>query len=117
MTNEVLHHPESPNAEATNNFHLASLYHQLLVKRFNQFNLALDDNHETGIKVFNGGQNLQFHLTGIMHADPSLISFQGVTVQGSPIEVLQHVSQVNIILVTLPRLNMDKPKQVFEFTQ
>jgi len=117
MTTEALLYRQSNKIDTSYKPQLASTYHQLLVSRINDFNLGLDDDHEAGIKVFNGGQSLQFHLTGLMHADPSLISFSGATIQGSPIEIIQHISQVNIILVKLPRLEADKPKIVFEYTR
>jgi hypothetical protein len=47
------------------------------------------------------------------YADPFLISFTGETDAGEPIELIQHVSQISILLTTVPRLHPEKPKGEF----
>ena len=49
------------------------------------------------------------------YADPSLISFSGETDAGEPLEVIQHVSQLSLVLTTLPRLHPEQPKADFRF--
>ena len=49
------------------------------------------------------------------YADPSLISFSGETDAGESLEVIQHVSQLSLVLTTLPRLHPEQPKADFRF--
>jgi hypothetical protein len=47
--------------------------------------------------------------------NPSLISFQGRTDDGQPVELIQHVSQISILLMKLKRPDPSKPKRKIGF--
>lgn len=88
----------------------ASEFHERLVKWINNFDASLDEKHEVGIRLVNFGQTVVFHLENLGYWNPSLISFSGKTDSGDPVELIQHVSQISILLMKLPRKDPGKPK-------
>lgn len=94
----------------------ASDFTTRLVKWIEAFELTLDPQHEVGARLVNFGQAVTIHLQAVGHWDPSLIKFRGVTETGEPVELIQHVSQINVLLVKLPRLDPTKNKRPIGFT-
>jgi hypothetical protein len=99
------------NAQAN----LASAFHNRLVQWIKKFDASLDDQHEVGVRLVNFGQAVVFHLEDLGYYNPSLISFTGKTEDGDPVELIQHVSQISILLMKLPRQDMSQPKRRFGF--
>src|SRR5579862_3859749 len=82
----------------------ASAFYQRLVEWINGFDESLDNEHEVGIRLVSFGQAMVvFHLEDLGYWNPSLISFRGKTDEGQPVELIQHVSQISILLMKLPR--------------
>jgi len=106
--------PRNPlivNAEAN----YASEFYERLTKWITRFDADLDETQEVGVRLVNFGQTIVFHLKDISYWNPSLISFTGVTDQGQPVELIQHVSQISILLMSLPRQNPQDPKAAIGF--
>lgn len=93
----------------------ASEFHRRLVDWITKFDEALDPEQEVGVRLVSFGQTLVFHLHSISYWNPSLITFIGVTEEGNPVELIQHVSQISILLTTLPRANPDEPRRSIGF--
>lgn len=91
----------------------ASEFARHIFNKIQAYDETLDEAHEVGIRLVSSGQTLTFHFGGMGYADPSLISFTGETDAGEPLELIQHVSQINLLLTTLPRLHPEKPKAKF----
>jgi hypothetical protein len=98
--------PTNPN--------LASEFHHRLISWINDFHRGLDDKHEVGARLVNFGQSVTFHIDDIGYWNPSLISFVGKTESGEPVELVQHVSQISILLIAMKR-NEDSPKRPIGF--
>ncbi|MEH1858336.1 MAG: DUF6173 family protein [Nostoc sp.] len=98
---------------ASTNF--ADNFYSQLVDWINEFNRTIDDNFEVGVRLVNFGQTYVFHLLDIGFSNPSLIIFYGLTEQNEPVQLIQHVNQISILLLKLPRKEPDKPKKVFGF--
>jgi hypothetical protein len=78
----------------------------------------LDTEHEVGAMLASFGQTVQISITGIGHVGKKLIKFTGVLVgNGSPVELLQHVSQISFLLVSVPKENPEEPKRQIGFIQ
>ena len=106
--------PPNPLVEhAKDNY--ASEFHDRLSSWIRTFDQGLDENHEVGIRLVSFGQTVTFHLTDIGFWNPSLISFNGFGENGEPVELIQHVSQISILLTKLPRLHLDHNKVPFGF--
>ena len=106
--------PVSPLVAVTE-ANYASEFHKRLVKWINGFDAALDESHEVGARLVSFGEKVIFHLRDINYWNPSLISFVGVTDDGNPVELVQHVSQISILLMKLPRKDSSKPKTPIGF--
>jgi hypothetical protein len=94
----------------------ASEFHRRLAKWVKEFDATLDDTCEVGIRLVSFGQTVIFHLQNIGFWNPSLISFAGVTDAGEPVELIQHVTQISLLLMKLPRKDPEKPKQAIGFS-
>jgi hypothetical protein len=106
-------HPVQSVAESN----YASEFHARLVKWINDFDQGLDAEHEVGIRLVNFGQTIQFHLKEVGFWNPSLMIFYGTTLEGDPVELVQHVTQISVLLVRLPRLDPSKPKHRMGFNR
>jgi Family of unknown function (DUF6173) len=93
----------------------ASEFYERLMQWFNDFDASLDQAHEVGVRLVSFGEAFVFHLRNIGYWNPSLISFVGVTEDGEPVELIQHVSQISVLLMKLPRKDASKPKQPIGF--
>jgi hypothetical protein len=93
----------------------ASEFHNRLAKWINEFNSSLDEQHDVGIRLVNFGQTVVFHLARLGYWNPSLMWFAGTTDNGDPVELIQHVSQISILLMKLPRRDPTKPKTPIGF--
>ncbi|HEV7298048.1 MAG TPA: DUF6173 family protein [Tepidisphaeraceae bacterium] len=115
----ILPHPVEIPADllrGPKDYNLASEFHSRLIKWINDFDQSLDNAHEVGVKLVSFGQSVIFHLKDIGYWNPSLISFSGETEGGEPVELIQHVSQISILLMKLPRKNPEAPKQPIGFS-
>ena len=88
----------------------ASEFHKQLVLWIEDYNAKLDDEHEVGIRLVSFGQTIVFHLEKMGYSNPSLIMFIGKTENGDPVELVQHVSQISVLLMKLQRRDNSKPK-------
>jgi Family of unknown function (DUF6173) len=94
---------------------LASEFQRRLVEWITDYDKSLDDAHEVGVKLVSFGQSITFRLYNVGYWNPSLMRFYGISEDGSPVELIQHVSQISILLMTLPRQNPSKPKRPIGF--
>jgi hypothetical protein len=94
---------------------LASAFYKRLATWISQYDAALDPEHEVGVRLVSFGQSVVFKLVDMSYWNPSLIRFDGVKDDGSPISLVQHVSQISILLTTLPRKDPSKEKKPFGF--
>jgi len=99
--------PQNPN--------LASEFHKRLINWINDFHQSLDDEFEVGVRLVNFGQTVTFHIEDIGYWNPSLISFTGKTEAGEPVELIQHVTQISILLMKMKRIDPQQPKKPIGF--
>ncbi len=121
--NNIFHENMIRNAEAeaqrqvsiSGNF--ANEFHKRLIVWINEFHRGLSDEYEVGGQLASFGKNIEFHFTDISYWNPSLISFIGVLEDGSPVELVQHVSQINVLLIRKKRLSPEVPKRPIGFAE
>ncbi|MGE0536209.1 MAG: DUF6173 family protein [Pirellulales bacterium] len=80
-----------------------------------EFDAALDQEHEVGVRLVSFGREVVFHIRDLGYYNPHLIVFHGVMEDGSAVQLVQHVSQISFLLMVLKRTNPDTPKQPFGF--
>lgn len=82
--------------------YLAHGYVDVLLAQIRQFKATIAPK-EVGVQIAGFGPNgLTIYLDGLKHADPALITFCGTTREGDPIEVIQDVAHINLVLLGLP---------------
>lgn len=106
---------QMPRIEIPVDQNLASEFHKRLIKWIQDFDKELDQEFEVGVRLVNFGQTVTFHLENIGYWNPSLISFSGFTENGEPVELIQHVSQISILLLKMKRKDPEKPKRSIGF--
>jgi Family of unknown function (DUF6173) len=87
--------PRDPN--------LASEFRSRLLAWIHEFELGLDSDTEVGARLVSFGQSVTFHLESIGFQNPSLLRFDGVTEDGRRIQLIQHVSQISVLLTSVPK--------------
>lgn len=85
-----------------------------LAHMIDQFNEGLDAEHEAGAQLVNFG-GMVVSLVEIGYWDPALIWLRGFAENGAPIELIQHVHQINIALMAVRRPDPQKPKRKIGF--
>lgn len=95
---------------------LASEFYNRLRLWIEEYESSLDSEHEVGARLVNFGQSIVFHLESIGYWNPSLISFSGTSETGEPVQLIQHVSQISVLLMKLPKKDPNLPKKVIGFS-
>lgn len=119
MASSVLQNLNIPDVskilEEERDSHRASGFNKRLVQWINDFHRSLDENYEAGACLTTFGQSVTFHIENIGYWNPALISFKGFTEEGNPVELIQHISQISILLVKLKRKKLAEPKRPIGF--
>lgn len=73
-----------------------------LKREVERFQRGLDEEHEMGMLMAGGIGAI--HLRSIKPVDPDLFVFDGLDESQRDVRVIQHYSQVSLVLVALPKL-------------
>ena len=95
----------------------ASEFCKKLYTEINEFDSNLNAEDEVVARLVNFGEIIQFGIESIGFSDPSLIIFSGHTSDGSHVQLVQHVSQISILLLSAKRPDPEKPKFPIGFRQ
>src|SRR5262249_37307458 len=69
------------------------------------FESRLDQEHEIGARLVAFGQAVTFHIQSMGYWGPDIITFYGVNDNKEPVQLIQHVSQLNVLLVAMKKLD------------
>ena len=98
----------TPNLSETNP---ARWTYQNLVECINNLEKSFDDQHEIGARLVAFGSSVTFHLQDMNYYDPNIINFYGKNEEGEALQLIQHVSQLSVMLITLKKQS-DKPVRI-----
>lgn len=76
--------------------------YERIINYIRNFESGLDSNHEVGMGLV-GGQGGLITIEGMGYFDPDIITFYGRTDTGARTQLIQHVSQLNVMLVAAPK--------------
>lgn len=93
--------------------HMASGLYDRLTAWIQEFEEGLDADHEVGVRLVAFGQALVFHLTQMSWWNPALIRFDGFDDAGNPVQLIQHISQISVLLHRLPKQGPEARKVGF----
>ncbi len=108
--------PTDESAEDSETSYMASDMYQRIVALINNFEADLPDTLQAGGRLVSAG-DITFSIQDIGYWDPNLIVFYGELSDGSSVELVQHISQLNLLLVAVPRHDDPQtPRRVIGFT-
>ena len=86
--------------ELSGRFDAKGVYDYLRL-RIHDFESSLKENEEIGLQLANFGLAAQIHVRSMGFQDPNLVEFSGVDQNGHVATLIQHISQLNFMLVAL----------------
>jgi len=92
----------------------ASDTYKILVDYINDFEKKLDEDHEIGGRLVSFGNTEVFHIINIGYHNPDIITFFGINTNDEEIQLIQHISQLNVLLVALKK-ESDQPARRIGF--
>ncbi len=91
--------PSKPPAEAVRATNPAEWTFMRLARAIQEFEKRLDNDHEVGARLVTFGNSMQFHIQDIGWSAPDIIVFHGVSDAGEPIQLIQNIAQLNVLLI------------------
>lgn len=85
-----------------------------LVRYIQEFEAALDETQVVGARLVSFGREITFHVKQISYSKPFMIVFDGELDNGSKVRLLQHVSQLSVLLMALD-ITKEEQKQPIGF--
>lgn len=76
-----------------------------------EFEKELDDTKEVGARLVSFNANETILIDDLGYWGPDLIKFYGTNKDGNKVELMQHTSQVNVLLVAVP-VEGEKPNRI-----
>ncbi len=93
---------------------LAGYSCEVIMKRIKQFEDNLDTEHEVAIKLASFGYSVTMSVTDIGYSNPSTLVFRGY-VDDQPATLIQHMSQLNFLLLAVKKADPEKPAKKIGF--
>ena len=75
------------------------------------FEAELNEEHEIGARLVSFGQAVTFHIQNLGYYGPDIISFDGANEGGEKVQLIQHISQLSVLLIAMKKLE-DKPRRI-----
>ncbi len=86
--------------------------YERLILYIRNFEETLDNEHEVAMG-FTGGDAGVIRIEGLGYFDPDLITFYGTDPSGGRTQLIQHVSQLNVMLRALPKMvDREQPRRI-----
>ena len=89
----------------------AKWMHERVVRSINSFEEQLDQEHEVGARLVSFGSEMTFHIGDVGYWGPDIIIFYGKRQDGNSVELLQHISQLSVLLVALKKVH-EEPRRI-----
>lgn len=103
-----------PEIATVRNYNLADYTYEVIMEQIKDFEDALDDDQEVALKLTSFGQSITMAVTGIGYANPSTLFFYGL-VGDQEATLIQHVSQLNFLLLAVKKTDPEKPARRIGF--
>lgn len=88
-----------------------------IVELIHDFEENLDEAHQAAGRFISSGESIPFFIEDIGYYNPYLIVFYGKLTDGSDVQLVQHHTQVNVLLSALKRLDTSKPRRSIHLNQ
>lgn len=107
--------PETPalfEAPPKKDLSAAEWMYLRLAQAIDAFEKKLDDEHEVAFNLVSTGGGQMLHADSLGFWAPDLLVFVGRNEQGLPIQLFQHVSQVNMLLAAAKKQTPEPAKRI-----
>ena len=109
--------PIIPNIPEIKNHNHADEFYKRLVSIIVDFEKNIKSDEEVGVRLVSFGENIIIHIDDIGYWNPSLIYFYGREKDDKKVQLVQHVSQISILLMKVPRTNLERERIGFKMQQ
>lgn len=104
--------PKSVAAKPVDEKSAAEWAYERLIIYIQNFEEQLDNEHEVAMG-FTGADAGVIRIEGIGFFDPDIVTFYGSDPQGTKTQLIQHVTQLNVMLRALPKMvASDEPRRI-----
>lgn len=86
-----------------------------IIQEIIDFESNLPDDMQAGGRLVSFGGGEIFSINDIKYSNPNLIIFYGELSDGSKVRMIQHQSQLNLMLMAVPLREPDKPRRKIGF--
>ena len=97
-------------------YYLADYQYEIIMKQIREFEQGLDSDHEVAFRLCHFGQSILLNVTDVGYCNPSIIVFYGF-IDGKPAQLIQHVSELNFLLMSVERPDPKTPARRIGFVQ
>jgi hypothetical protein len=102
---------ETAGVPAEKPFDPSAWMHERIVHQIMEFEKNLGPDHEIGGRFVEGPSNEPLHITNVASWGPDMVMFMGQFPDGRRFELLQHYSQVSMLLVAVPKMR-EEPRRI-----
>ena len=85
--------------------------YERLILYIQNFENQLDKDHEVAMG-FTGTDAGVIRIEGLGFFEPDIVTFYGIDEHGARTQLVQHVSQLNVLLRALPILTQEEPRRI-----
>jgi hypothetical protein len=90
----------------------AAWMHQRLVNQIVEFEKNLGPDHEIGGRFVEGPGSEPLHISNVASWGPDMVLFMGQFPDGRRFELMQHYSQVSVLLLAVPKMTDAPPRRI-----
>lgn len=108
----------SPNIAAIipRDYNMADYSYEVIMERIKEFEDELDDDEEVAVRLASFGSSITMAVTEIGYSNPSTLVFYGY-VGDQRSTLVQHVSQLNFLLLAVKKSDPEKPPRRIGFAE
>lgn len=97
--------------------HLAKWMYKRIVESIKEFEKSIPETMQAGGRFVSSPTGASFSIDDVDYWNPDMIRFYGTLPDGAKVQLLQHTSQLNLLLVAVPRRDdLSKPRRKIGFS-
>ncbi len=86
-----------------------------LYNEIQRYQANLPNTEDVAMQLVQFNQSITIMVKGIGYSGYNLVCFNGEDKDGKPLELIQHVQQLNFLLMVVPKPEPEKPKRQIGF--
>ncbi len=105
---------ETPGGAVDKPYDPAAWMHERIVRRIMEFEKDLGPDQEIGGRFVEGPNSETIHITNVASWGPDMIMFMGEHPDGRTFELIQHYSQVSVLMIAVKKISAEPRRIGFE---